>query len=425
MARDNDGLHRHRPSKVWCFRYRGADGRERHKFSGKTVISEAREFRRDWLAKIASGEETGDDRGQMTLEDALDKFQKRRRAEGLAENTLRSDKECSAALKKRLGGYKLRELTAKRLEEFRNSRISEVSAVTFNLERRVLRAVLIWAKRWQSVEADFRPARNARKSAGRALEPHELEALHAAAMSTPERERIYHAERLAVNAGVRKCELLRAKIGDFDVKTAIFRIRREGTKTDAGAREVFLNDRAIDSACWLLDRAQVCGARDAEHFLFPAFVQGGKSGDCAGLDPTKHQKSFRTAWRAVVRDATARCKSLKGLRFHDLRHHFRSELALHNVDVTVAMELMGHADAETSKIYEHELSAAREKKADAKRRAVAKVGANGEGEKTQSLRPLDWERQTIVRKLLEMFQSSLDGPSHERLEQMGQSRLIQ
>jgi hypothetical protein len=53
-------------------------------------------------------------------------------------------------------------------------------------------------------------------------------------------------------------------------------------------------------------------------------------------DPKRHQVSFRTAWRNLVREA-----GLKGLRFHDNRHNFRSDPADADVDDQTAMALLG------------------------------------------------------------------------------------
>lgn len=51
------------------------------------------------------------------------------------------------------------------------------------------------------------------------------------------------------------------------------------------------------------------------HYVFPACENG-------HIDPTTPQKSWRSAWRSLRKEA-----SWGGFRFHDLRHHAITELA--------------------------------------------------------------------------------------------------
>lgn len=69
------------------------------------------------------------------------------------------------------------------------------------------------------------------------------------------------------------------------------------------------------SLAHLWERAQVEGASKPDDFVFPACENG-------HIDPTRHQKSWRSAWRSLTRAA-----GLKGRRFHDLRHQAITEMA--------------------------------------------------------------------------------------------------
>jgi integrase len=92
----------------------------------------------------------------------------------------------------------------------------------------------------------------------------------------------------------------------------------------------------------LYKRALTHGASDPDHFLLPADLSKhvsekdplrGKS----GFDVTRHQQSWRTAWRNL-RDTAG----LAGVRFHDLRHTFITHLAENNIALPVVRSMVGH-----------------------------------------------------------------------------------
>jgi len=75
----------------------------------------------------------------------------------------------------------------------------------------------------------------------------------------------------------------------------------------------------------------------------------------------------RTAWRRLTRRDDVK---LKGFRFHDTRHTFRSDLADNNVDEETAIVLMGHRSQEGLKVYRHERKEYRDGREQAKKDAV-------------------------------------------------------
>jgi integrase len=121
-------------------------------------------------------------------------------------------------------------------------------------------------------------------------------------------------------------------------------IRR--SKTAAGHRTIPLNGDAMAALSQLLERAQGLGSSEPEHYVFPTCEH-------VTIDPTRPQKSWRTAWRKLVKETArrvgreaARCaldsghglrgaigawkraeRPLRGLRFHDLRHQAITEMA--------------------------------------------------------------------------------------------------
>src|SRR3989442_4658527 len=63
---------------------------------------------------------------------------------------------------------------------------------------------------------------------------------------------------------------------------------------------------------------------------------------------TKPQKSWRTSWRQIVKEA-----GLKGLRFHDVRHHAITELAESQASDATIMSIAGHVSKKMLEHYSH------------------------------------------------------------------------
>ena len=101
----------------------------------------------------------------------------------------------------------------------------------------------------------------------------------------------------------------------------------------------------------LYHRAQQVGGTEPDHYVFPA-CENGK------IDPTRPQKSWRSAWRSLRKAA-----SLQHLRFHDLRHHAITELAESQASDQTVMAIAGHVSRQMLEHYSHV-------RLEAKRRAV-------------------------------------------------------
>jgi integrase len=65
-------------------------------------------------------------------------------------------------------------------------------------------------------------------------------------------------------------------------------------------------------------------------------------------DPAQHQLSWRSAWRKLTKAA-----GLKGLRFHDLRHHSITRLAEAGVPEQTLMAIAGHVSRKMLEHYSH------------------------------------------------------------------------
>jgi integrase len=157
------------------------------------------------------------------------------------------------------------------------------------------------------------------------------------------------------------------------------------SKTEAGERMIPMNNEIHDTILGLRERARKFDGTDAKHYVFPACERG-------HIDSTRHQKSFRTAWRNLTR--AIQCPScgtlqrpgdvciakncrgdikdikspLAGLRFHDLRHHAITELAESQVSDQAIMAIAGHVSPRMLARHSHV-------RTEARRQAVSALSA--------------------------------------------------
>ena len=111
---------------------------------------------------------------------------------------------------------------------------------------------------------------------------------------------------------MRGCELKGLRRKNVDLFEQVIKIERESTKTNAGVRLIPLN-------------------RDAVGSLRVPCLREWK------LQPNKSMVSWRSAWRSLTQAA-----SLKGLRFHDLKHQAITELFKKGLSDQTIMEVAGH-----------------------------------------------------------------------------------
>jgi integrase len=220
---------------------------------------------------------------------------------------------------------------------------------------------------------DYKPLKENSHGPGRALTPEEERKLFECAQKSPYLSAAFYAGIVAANTKMRGCELKGLQLRDVDLVNGTVAIRRNSTKTDAGCRLIPLNNAALWALTRLVERATLLNADRPEHFLFPAFcykhtkerdVPGsdlGRDGSCPSLyDPTKPMVSWRSGWRTLTRKA-----GLKGLRFHDLRHHSITKLAEAGVPDQTLMAIAGHVSKAMLEHYSHIRLAAKRAAVDA------------------------------------------------------------
>lgn len=142
---------------------------------------------------------------------------------------------------------------------------------------------------------------------------------------------------LSINTGLRKGELLGLAWNNINFDLATLTVAGEIAKSGK-TRYIPLNEEAIHVLkAW---RKQTNGTL----LIFP-----NKDG--------KQFNEIKKSWATILKIA-----EIEDFRWHDLRHHFASKLAMAGVDLNTIRELLGHADIKMTLRYAH---LAPEHKADA------------------------------------------------------------
>lgn len=145
------------------------------------------------------------------------------------------------------------------------------------------------------------------------------------------------AASLALRAGLRRKEILGATWGD--VSGGRLRVRREATKTDAGARSVPLDAATL----------RLVGERRAMLEALNGEVPPDAQLVCAD-DLSETTRHHVERWWAANRAALG----CEGLRLHDLRHTYLTNLAQAGVHPSVMQRLAGHSTPTVAmQVYTH------------------------------------------------------------------------
>jgi integrase len=151
--------------------------------------------------------------------------------------------------------------------------------------------------------------------------------------------------RLLLLSGARRGEVLSMRWADLDLSTGIWTKPASATKTGI-VHDVPLSApaRALLAERW---EHKAPGAT----FVFPSTGERG------------YLVNLWRQWSRILADA-----KIKGLRIHDLRHSFASELVSSGASLPLIASLLGHRDVQTTQRYAH-------LHMDPRRAAVEKIGA--------------------------------------------------
>jgi len=358
QRRDNDGLHKRRG--IWHYKLK-LGGKWKEYSTHTQNYQKARKVRQQALQDQEAGKLPNDFakwRFEKAAEECLNGRQKL-----VALKTRQIERQRMKPLLAFFGGQRLSDITADSVKAYQLKRAGQVGNRTVNLETKVLRTVLRMGRLWSRIADDFKPLPESKQGPGKALMEEQEKALFQTAASKKRWEVAYFAATLAANTTTRGCEIKGLQLQDVNLIDRTLTIRRSSTKTDAGARVIPLNEIACWAVARLLERARKIGSTEPEHYLLPAFryqhTKEGKTSAGLGFDPTKPMVNWRTAWRKLTEKA-----GLKGLRFHDLRHHSITKLAEAGVPDQTLMAIAGHVSKAMLEHYSHV-------RMNAKRQAVA------------------------------------------------------
>jgi integrase len=375
VMKSRAGLYR-RENDVLAFRYKDKDGRWREKYTGKTRHAEARRFKREFEDNLASGT-LPTEKANWTVKQGTSRWVEQHAVHLNSEKAKRNEQSLLRQLTKRLGHRKLNSIKLDDLKDYQQKRRKEVGARAINLELQILVSVLKEANLWAAIGGHYKRLKEAESEIGQALSVEQLHLFEATAATNDAWEVAYSSEVLAANTGLRGGEIKKMRLSMLDLEKRRITVTRKSTKSNAGARLVELNQAASAAACKLYMRAQMLGASHPDHYLLPADLsrhtkntdplKGGR-----GFDPTKHQTSWRTAWRSLRkaagdqivetakkedRDLTAEerdaLRVFQSVRFHDLRHTFITMMGERGVPLQVVQAMVGHMSPRMVRYYTH------------------------------------------------------------------------
>jgi integrase len=323
---------------------------------------EAKELEKDRISAIKQGKgasKAGREFARKPFSEAAAVYLEERKPH-VSERTMQLEKERLKPLCKHFGENPLLRFKAEDVAAYQTARLAAgISGRTANMETGVLRRMLKRAKVWNTIAEDVKALPERQGAVGKVLTADLKRKLFEVAASRQEWTVAHCAAVLAVSTTCRGVEIRNLRWQDVDLFSRVATIRR--SKTEAGHRTIPLNGDAMAALARLVERARALGSSAPEHYVFPTCEH-------ITIDPTRAQKSWRTAWRKLIAETARRAgreaaqESLdarrglraaiaawkraampfSGFRFHDLRHQAITEMAEAGVSDATLMAVSGH-----------------------------------------------------------------------------------
>lgn len=227
---------------------------------------------------------------------------------------------CANALNHFFGKYALTEITPQLIEEYQGRRRKEVTAGTVNRDFTILSIAFNRCIRNGLIkESPLTPISKLREIQKRRRYLHLPEQAKILAACSG---MLLDAVTMALNTGMRRGELFSLRVQDIDFKANVIMLSK--TKTDSP------RDIPMNAACRSVAERR-CETESDYLFLNR---QRKPIGDL--------KASFKKACKAA---------GLTGVRFHDLRHTFATNLVRNGVPIYDVSALLGHSRVSTTQIY--------------------------------------------------------------------------
>jgi integrase len=197
---------------------------------------------------------------------------------------------------------------------------------------------------------NYQPLSQKRSRVGKVATKDQLATIIATAKGNEHWKVAMYCAAVAAGTGCRGGEIRNLQLKDIQMARGKILIRGEIAK-NRQEREPRLMGLAEWGLQELLYRARELGAREPEHYLLPMNLRKSRHWSkktTQKWDVTRPMVSWVKSWRKLM-SAT----NMRGFRFHDLRHTFRTQGAEAGVPLEVMMAQLGHMDRQTSLEYVH------------------------------------------------------------------------
>ncbi len=265
-------------------------GRRYRKRLGTSNLRVATQRERELVEEAGHGRLTAHEQGPKRLSDAIGAYLDAKQMR-CSPRTIELEEERLSLVKKHFGDVPLSAITAKSIAEFQRTRHDAgIANRTINMDVGVLSRVLKSCGRWRALADHVHNLPERHHPVGRALTAEERKRLFQAAASSPEWEHVYCAAVVAANTSMRPVEVKHLRRRDVDLAKKLVYVRR--SKNETSHRVFPLNASAIRAIVRMVERADLLGHTEPEHFIWPA-CQWGRD------DPTQPMLKWDTAWRAL------------------------------------------------------------------------------------------------------------------------------
>jgi len=244
------------------------------------------------------------------------------------------------------GELRLQEIDGDLIRAYQRTRKLKCGPFAINHECGVLCQI---RKRIGLPVEDYQPLPLPKELRGQALNDEQRARLFRVAQSNPNWEAIYCLALISVNTCMAPKETFTLRLKDVDLKAATVTVQPGGAKNIHRLRRIPLNQEALEAVKLAIARAQSLGATEPEHYIFPFRYRGGNV-HVANYDPTRHQTTFKTAWKKLKTVAQIPTT----FRIEDFRHTGMTNL-MESADVSeeVVENIAGHVSRRMKKTYSH------------------------------------------------------------------------
>ena len=328
-------------SYILDYRVRGSGTQRRYTIgaAGDWAVGAARiEARRLRRIVDEGGDPMGhlqDERAAPTMNDLCDRFE----AEHLPKKRSRTADDYKAVLKRHVrphfGKTKVADVQFEDVDALHRSITKSGATYVANRTVAVLSKMFSLAIRWKM--RDDNPAkgieRNPEAKRKRYLTGDELQRL-VRALATFSDQQTANIIRILLLTGCRRGEALGMRWADVELTNGIW--SKPGSETKQKTDHVVPLSAPVRQLLSEIQTQQLSTRRALPEFVF-----------ATGSDK-KHRVELKNGWTAICKAA-----NIKGLRMHDLRHSYASQLASGGASLPLIGALLGHSNPTTTARYAH------------------------------------------------------------------------